>query len=247
MIRCVVLDADPMDRRLLVDALKRHLDARVVSWESVSAFILARWQYVPDIVFADVRSTDALSAVVACRALSTCALIALSAIPGDAVRAYDLGAADFLLKPTSRDRLAIAIARARERAGAQPATNDVGLHPTDMGTPLIIEQAENGIDRLKGPIANDIEWVISYDKGTRIYTKEGFVECSLTLARVESSLDARQFLRTHRTALANVNCMKSLRRDPCGFWELELTSGSTVPVGKRRTALVRAMLTVAAR
>ncbi len=246
MIRCLVLDADPLDRTMLVDALKRHMDVRVESWESVSALILARWQSAPDIVFADVRSTESLSAVVTYPALSTCALIALSAVPGDAVRAFDLGATDFLLKPTSQRRLAIAIARVRAGAGTQPGAREAN-YSADVGTPLVVAHADTATGRLQEWIASDIEWVMSHAKGTRIYTKEGFVASSLSLARVQNSLDARLFLRTHRRALAKVTCMKSLRRDSSGFWQLELTSGALVPVGKRRTALVRAMLTVAAR
>ncbi len=227
----MVLDADFADRRLLADVLEKRADLVVVAASSVESLALGATEPRPDVVFADIRSTAALTAIIENPVLRDCPLIAMSAVPSDAVRAFDVGARDFLVKPHARIRVALALARATQHARQLP-TNDV--RPA--------ESPER--DQRLNVTADDIELVTANERGSTLHMPHRMVNSDLSVSRVEARLDPRHYVRTHRSTLVNVLCIVRLVSGP-DHWTLELRSGARVPVSKRRVALVRAHLMVA--
>jgi two-component system LytT family response regulator len=141
------------------------------------------------------------------------------------IRAFDVHAVDYLLKPYSRERLLEAIERARQRAALMRSTRDAaketgqvagpgpgaGILP-ETTTARAIRQARQPLERLlirDGarihviPVAS-IHYIEAQDDYVSVVTKEQNLLKQQTLNEMEASLDARRFVRIHRSFLLNV-------------------------------------------
>jgi len=131
----------------------------------------------------------------------------------DAVRAYENGAIDCLLKPLARERFRKSIARVRNHFQflAQHA-----LHRTELAeTGRNPRRANRLIIRSSGRYiflaAEDIRWIQSEGNYLRINLDSGSHLIRESMQRIEQRLDPSQFLRIHRCAIVNLRFVKEIR------------------------------------
>ena len=154
-------------------------------------------------------------------------LVILSTRASDAATAFELDAADFLLKPASAKRLEAALGRVRDRLEARALRGDApcAAPPAER---LVWVRAHNGHVAL--PL-EQIDWVeaqrdyVSIHVGPRSYLMRS------SLAAIQERLPAADVLRVHRSTLVRRAAIQSVRRDRRGRLELVLVGGAVVRVG----------------
>lgn len=174
------------------------------------------------------------------------AVVFVSAYEDGAVRAFEVHALDFLMKPVSRRRIEEAIMRVSE-AGA--GRNGAALPGTGAIEPR--EDPAHGavvaVDRAAGqgtriiPLAS-ILYVQARGDYVRLVADDGRFLQRGTLAEVEQRWTAHGFHRVHRAYVVNLRRAVEVRPDHGGTASIVLADGSSVPVARRQVAELRRRL-----
>ena len=155
-----------------------------------------------------------------------------------AVRAFELNAADYLLKPFTEERFAEAIRRVRSRQdSARPPAP--GVVPGVAG---VIRDLGPRPDRLLVPDGQrivpvavaDICWIKAEGDYVRIYSGGRSFLVSRTLKEIETRLDATQFIRIHRSAVVHSAHIREVRVAESGRYRVLLSDGTTLLVSRTR-------------
>ena len=179
--------------------------------------------------------------------MPTPAIIFVTAWPQYAVAAFDVDAADYLLKPVDPARLQHAIERARSRL----ATRDDAQLTSSLEAPLRTLRArqpastpahiwiESGRGRQRLPL-DDIEWFGADGDYVQAHTASRSYLMHGSLNQLESTLPSVRLLRIHRSTLINVDAVT--RATSCnGQLLLTTRSGTILQVGRRARARVRSV------
>lgn len=163
--------------------------------------------------------------------LST-ALIFVTAYDNFAVSAFEVRAADYLLKPVGADRLAEALARVQ----AAPPQDAQGAAAGASYTAEFWVPNRGEILRLPASAIDLIEAERDYMRlhaGSRSYLLHE------TITALEKALDPADFIRIHRSAIVARRCIAGLRHDGAGNWEVVLEGRGGMRVGRSYAARVR--------
>lgn len=154
-------------------------------------------------------------------------VVFVTAYAEHAVKAFDGGAVDYLLKPVEADRLAKALDRARERLGPRGAGGppDRLPVPTSKGVELI------PLEALSHAVIEGASLVLHTDRG-RLFT-------DWRLADLERRLPTDRFERVHRQALVNLARVVRLEDTGTGGWLAHLDGGATVVVSRQSARELR--------
>jgi two-component system LytT family response regulator/two-component system response regulator AlgR len=171
-----------------------------------------------------------------------------------AVRAFQVSAVDYLLKPLEFDRLRAALDKARttlrlldaeERAvelkelvGALRQHRD-GADETSRYETEIWAPRGSGFERV---LVSDINWVEAERDYVHLRTGARSYLLRETMNGIQSRLDPDMFIRVHRSALVRVDRIGSIRRPGYGRFSLLLTSGEEVPVGRTYVKQIKRLI-----
>jgi two-component system LytT family response regulator len=203
----------------------------------------------PDIVFLDVQmpERDGFSVLEALGDVERPVVVFVTAYDQYAVRAFDIHAADYLLKPFGEERFRVAIDRVRARLSGR-ATSPGREHGTDVRLLLAALRRRDGFaERLlvkdDGRVlvvqAGDIHWIEAADNYVRLHTGRRTYLMREPIKSLEQRLDPRRFIRAHRSAIVNVSFLRELVPQATGDLTIVLASGEQVPLGRRfRTAFL---------
>jgi len=163
-----------------------------------------------------------------------------------ALRAFDAHAVDYLLKPFSDERFQAALDRAvrHVRAGHADAlmTQMQALLETARGGGTAAPPPQRAIDRLvvrgAGRVrllpVEQINWIEADGMYVKLHTRDGgaYLHRAL-LGSLDAALDARRFVRIHRSAIVNIDVVAELRHDEHGDYVAVLRDRTEVRVGRR--------------
>jgi len=262
MIKVVVADDEPLAVRRLVSGLSKMPDVEVVGTADVgkAALELVR-THAPDIAFLDIKmpALSGLDVAKELRGNDPPAIIFITAFGRFAIKAFELAAVDYLLKPVDFDRVREAIDRAmvRRRAthaeqralelqGLLDAVRDESLQNLEQsqGEPAIWLRDRDGHVRVPRAsiefVQADRDYVHVHTRGRKYLVREtlhGFLE----------QLQSVDFVQVHRSYLVNVGFVERVAKRLSGSTVIHMTSGASVPVGRNYAASIRSLLTVLAR
>jgi len=155
-----------------------------------------------------------------------------------AVRAFEVNAVDYLLKPFTAERLRTAVQRVREQTSArQPElpNGNAGKASATLYTNRIIFKSRGRILFL--PVS-DIRWIGAEGNYVRLSTANETHLLRETMAHLEQRLDPRGFLRVHRSFIVNLKYVKEVRKEAGSESVVVMDSGHKVALGRSyRTAL----------
>jgi DNA-binding LytR/AlgR family response regulator len=229
-MKVVVADDEEPARRLLVRLLGQLGGIRVVAEASDGLEALAAvGREAPELLLLDIDMPELDGLELAARYAHLPPVVFVTAHDEHALRAFDVGAIDYVLKPVQLERLATAIARARDRNASAAAplqalqrtrgVDTVRVLAQEHGELLIFDAA--GIDRFQ---ASDKYTLFSVD-GREHLTEE-------PLTALEERLRAVGFLRVHRAELVRVSAIRALTSAPGGH-QARLADGQVVRVSRR--------------
>ena len=172
-------------------------------------------------------------------------IVFVTAYSEHAIKAFEVGAVDYLLKPFSRSRLRRSVERAREarrspRASAEGVASTLNADAVrTRGKPKIV--ACHGRDYL----LLDLDQVYAFRASGEIVwiqTKNRQFRATQTLRALTSRLANSSFLRVHRSMLVNSDKIARISALSSRRWLLTLDNGVQCTVSKRNSALVRALI-----
>ena len=150
------------------------------------------------------------------------AIIFCTAFDGFAVEAFELGVADYVLKPVAQDRLEKAVARvlaARSEKRPEPvgAQEFWGPHRSEL-----IRVAAEDIDRIEA----ERDYM-------RLHLGERSYLLHETIGALEERLDEAKFLRIHRSHIVRRDFVTGLRHEGGGVWHAQLADGESLRIGRK--------------
>lgn len=187
-------------------------------------------RHQPDVAFLDIRMPGLTGLDVAQAAAGKCRVVFTTAYDAHAIKAFDLGALDYLLKPLTKARLDQAVERVRERLHSQGGAPDWARMVSELDKRLAeVRQHERlrWISASVGDIIHlySIEEVVYFEsdlKYTRVVTEKDEALVRLTLKEIQNGLDADQFWQVHRATIVRASAISCARRDEAGGITLEL-------------------------
>lgn len=150
-----------------------------------------------------------------------------------AVKAFELEALDYLLKPFDGPRLRKALARVRRASNAEwPARLNALLDRFDERDTRMTRILVRSEGRMHFVRVDEIDWIQAADNYARLHTGRETHLIRETLANLEGRLDPRRFVRVHRSAIVNADRIQELRTLFHGDYEVVLKGGTALPVGR---------------
>lgn len=249
-LRCVIVDDEPLARELLRGMLESYPDVEVVAecGDGRSALGAIR-QHRPDLVFLDVHmpKMDGFALIQELDPDDVPEIVFVTAYDRYALRAFEVHALDYLLKPFDEERIDRALARARgqlrqsedgqELARVLALLEDLGARDR-YPERIAIRRSDR---TLLQPVA-DIDWLEADGKHVKIHVGEASYSIREAMARLERQLDPRKFLRVSRSAIVNVDRIREVQPWFHGDHLVVLQNGSQVTTTRTYRSAVNRLL-----
>jgi two-component system LytT family response regulator len=226
-IRVLIVDDEPLAResiRLLVEQDRELTVAGECSGVDAAGMIRAQ---CPDILFLDIQmpEVDGFAVLESVGMNAVPAIVFVTAHDRYALRAFDVAALDYLVKPFDDRRFFAALARAKEQARRQPAAP---RHATRF-----IVRARDKVLFLR---AEEIDWIEAADYYVSLHAGGRAFLLRKSMASLEAELDPSRFVRAHRSAIVNLDRVRELHPSPRGESLLVLHDGTRVRLSRARRA-----------
>jgi len=216
-VRALIVDDEPLARRGVVHRLRKLEDVVVVGecGDGLSA-VQKILELSPDIVFLDIQmpGMDGFDVLNALTRESLPAVIFLTAYEQHALRAFEVHALDYLLKPASDARFKVAVHRARELMdmGRRAVMTERILHLLEQKSGKYVSRfaVRTGV-KIEIVPAEEVEWVGAAGDYAELHTRGRAHLVRESLNALEQKLDPSQFLRIHRSRIVRLGCIRELR------------------------------------
>jgi two-component system LytT family response regulator len=240
MLRVLIVDDEPVARRRMMRLLRAERDVDVIGEAGDGrAALQAIAEKGPDLVFLDVQIPE-LDGFGVLRALGGSAripgVIFVTAFDRYALRAFEVHAIDYLLKPFTRERLSDAVARVRDahqrdRPAADPRL--AALLEELRNRPRFLERlpARAGA-RIVLVDTRDIDWIQAADNYVVLHAGGREYLIRETLTRLEGELDPHEFVRIHRSAMVRLDRIGELVPSPHGDFGVTLKNGAQLTLSR---------------
>jgi two-component system LytT family response regulator len=249
-MRVIIVDDEMLARAVLREHLAAHPDVDIVG-ECANGFeaVKAIGELAPDLVFLDIRMPKLDGFEVAELAGTKTHYVFVTAYDEFALRAFEVHAVDYLLKPFSRERLDAALAHARTRlrdsepqaAGLQAVVQEAAQEALKQRGPLTRVLIRDGA-RVHVVATADIDYIEAQDDYIAVCAGGKRWLKSQRLSELEGQLDPQAFLRVHRSYIVNVGAV--VRIEPLGRDShcAVLRDGTRIPVSRSGYARVRDLI-----
>jgi two-component system LytT family response regulator len=160
-----------------------------------------------------------------------------------ALRAFEIHAVDYLLKPFTRERLSSAVERARKEillASQLVENNGTPARNSSHYTNRIVFKSRGRIVFL--PVS-DIRWIGAEENYVRISTQGETHLLRETMAHLEGKLDPEMFLRIHRSSIVNLQHVKEVRTETDGEYAVVLVNGEKLAMSRGYRSRINCWLT----
>jgi two-component system LytT family response regulator len=249
-LRAVIVDDEDLARQVLREYLAPHTDIEIAA-ECANGFeaVKSVAELKPDLVFLDIQMPKLDGFEVLELIDPAPAIIFVTAHDNHAIRAFEVHAVDYLLKPVGADRFEAALARVKERlvanagkqphpvpsaadlaAAARPPAQYVDRIPVREGTSVVI------IPTVK------LDYVEAQDDYVALVTQGKKHLKQQTISSLEAALDPSRFLRIHRSYIVNLE--RVARLEPYGkdSYVAVLADRVQLPVSRAGYSRLRAFL-----
>lgn len=241
MLNILIVDDESLARQRLRNLiLAVEVDCNIREAANGVAALQMVNEEAPDILFLDIQMPE-LSGFDVLKQLNDpkFPIIFQTAFEEFAIKAFEVSACDYLLKPFDRERLALALQRAKVRIDVEAKLKDLNKYCLDQQIFLNAISIRTAREhRVKQVV--DICAFVSKDHCTTVMEEGREFTCDLSLDKLEEQLDGALFCRIHRNALVNLKKVKAVLNDDGGM--VELVTGERVEVSRRRLPELKKVL-----
>jgi two-component system LytT family response regulator len=231
-LRVVIVDDEEPARLALRQDLQALADVEIVA-ECANGFEAVKvvGETKPDLILLDVQMPKLDGFEVLELLGADVPVIFVTAYDEFAIKAFEVHAVDYLLKPVTRPRLSAALDRARARQGTEPPAAALKASARPPGAPLERVVIRDGAQVHVVP-AEKIDYVEAQDDYVGIRTGGKTLLKEQTLGDLEAQLDARRFVRIHRSYLLNIERLARVELYAKDSRLAILTDGTKLPVSR---------------
>jgi len=239
-VRVVIADDEPLVRRGLRAFVEASPGVSLVgeARNGREAVDIIRAQR-PDLLFLDVQmpELDGFGVLQALAGEPVPVVVFVTAYDEYAIRAFDVHAVDYLLKPFDEDRFRTALGRARSRLGERRAdTLDQRLEAVLSALRAREQYADRLLVKSEGRVTvvqvEDVDWIEAADNYARVHTARGRYLVREPIKSLERKLDPRHFARVHRSAIVNLARVRELQPMFGGEYVIILSTGTKLTLSR---------------
>ena len=243
-IRALVVDDEPLARSNLLVLLRRDLEIEIVGeCGSGAQAILEIRNKQPDLVFLDVQmpECDGFDVLEILGTDMPPALVFVTAYDQYALRAFEAGALDYLLKPFDNARFARALGRAKERIiqSRTLANKGKSSHEVSAKIERLIVKSAGQILFLK---ISEIDWIEAADYYVCLHVAKKSHLLRRSLLEIDQALDHAGFCRIHRSAIVNLDRVRGIELNEDGGNSVRLADGTRLRLSRRYSKQLQARL-----
>jgi two-component system LytT family response regulator len=241
MLKVLIVDDEPFARKYISEMLNREPDIEITGEAGDGkAALKCLAKIKPDLLFLDIQmpEMDGFALLEQLDREQLPAIIFTTAYEEYAIRAFEVHALDYLLKPFDQVRFAQALQRARETLAETVPKQD----ETDQIAALLqaIKEKPRYLERLlvkqNGRIVfvklDQIDWIKADDKYVHLRGANHRHMIRQTLGAIKTQLDPAKFVQINRSVIVNLDSIKELHTGFHGDHEVQLHDGSKFPLSK---------------
>jgi len=253
-IRTILVDDEPLAIQGLQLRLQAHEDVEIIdTCTNGREAIRSIKTHKPDLVFLDIQMPgfDGFSVIQGLMEVEPPLFVFVTAYGDHALRGFEAGAVDYLMKPVETERLADTMERVRQRLAEKRAAEEV-VQLKEVIAEHAPEAADAMPEGIEAPASSRYEKLINIkDRGQIfrvdvdtieridaagdymcIYTGDNTLILRETMKDLEKRLDPRRFQRIHRSTIVNLDLVKQVKPHTNGECFLVLGSGAQVKVSR---------------
>jgi len=236
-VRVLIVDDEAVARRRVRRLLAADSDIAVVGECADGASALkAIARDRPDIVFLDVQmpELDGFEVVRSVPPADLPGIVFVTAFDRYALQAFDVHAIDYLLKPYTRERFRLALARVRERLARRGADDRMTalLDHLSATRRYPTRVAVRSADHFVVVDWSDVDWVEAADNYVKLHVGAKEYLLRDTLAAIEKQLDPNRFARIHRSAIVQLDRVAELHSATHGDFDVLLRGGTRLTLSR---------------
>lgn len=214
-MRVIIIEDEAPAREIVKSFLQAHTDIEIVGeYDNGFDGMKGIKEHHPDLVFLDVQMPKITGFEMLELMDETPEIIFTTAYDQYAIKAFEMNAVDYLLKPFSKDRFNQAIEKAKLKISTQTKSTTEDLKKVVEK----IDEKEDTIFRIvvkkQGDIhvipVEDLIYIEAKDDYVMLYTSKGRYLKEKTMKYYESHLDSKQFVRVHRSYIVRIDQVKRL-------------------------------------
>lgn len=235
MLKAIIVDDETTARSELRCQLEQVGHVKIeAEAENVREAIGQLKKYPCDVIFLDINMPDAsgLKLAAALRNITNPPqIVFVTAQSEHAVKAFDIGATDYIIKPVEPERLKLALTRVRELISLKAQSRQAEY--------LIVEK---GLKKIFLPIS-EIRYAIAHDDYAYLQTETERFFSADNITVLEKKLEGYGFFRTHRGYLVNLSLIEEVESMPNNGLKLGMHGiEERIPVSRRRVPVLRKIL-----
>jgi two-component system LytT family response regulator len=256
-LKTLIVDDEPLARRTIRDLLVEDQEIELIGEckSGPEAVNFIRKQ-LPDVLFLDIQmpGMNGFEALAKVEYERIPAIIFVTAYDQYALKAFEVHALDYLLKPFTDKRFKDALRQAKTNVelreinrlsqgliallGEQTGTDTFAARRKSFLTRFMIKSG----GRVTFIKASEVDWIGADDYYIKLHVNGKSHLLRLSMNELEEKLDPKRFLRIHRSTIINFDCVKELHQNPNGEYVVVLKNGTELKLSRNRRERLEQML-----
>jgi two-component system LytT family response regulator len=240
IIRVLIVDDEPLARGVLREMLQSDPDVMIVGeCANGKEAVRAIRELAPELLFLDIQMPEmgGFEVLDALAEGQVPHLVFVTAYDQYAVRAFEVHALDYILKPFDRERFQASWQRAkaqvlRVRNGGMEQKILSLLEDLKAGTKYLERLVIKSSGRIYFLETNDIDWIQAEGNYVSVHTGKKSHLLRETISSLENQLDPKKFLRIHRSAIVRIDSIKELQPWFHGEYHIILHDGTQLTLSR---------------
>ena len=235
-MRVLIVDDEAPARAAIRKMLRSHTHVEIAGeFEGGAEAIRSIASLAPDVVFLDVQmpEVDGFAVLEAASGGPMPYVVFVTAYDRYAVRAFEVQAVDYLLKPFDRERFDAMMERVRERLRVRDWETRLAALCCQNGAAPVERFFVRECGRVLLLCASDVDWIEAQGNYVNLHIAGQTHLFRESLASLEARLDPRRFRRIHRSAIVNLSAIREFRPRFRGEYEVLLQRGELLKLSRR--------------
>lgn len=229
MIKAFIVDDEPLAREVVKKHLQKYTDIVLVG-EANDGFEALKLipEVKPDLLFLDIQMPKINGFELLELLSENPSVIFTTAFDEFALKAFEVNALDYLLKPFSEERFDTAVSKKRDSELKHEVKRDIPLQIIHEQNRIVVK---DGTEIKIIPI-DEVDYIEAYDDYVKIYQGKKYILKKQTMNHFEQVLPKDQFIRIHRSYILNVNQLTKIESYEKNSYVAILKSGTSIPISR---------------